>query len=527
MANWKLKGIRGNQRRRFLKMMGLVGAGLGLERTRLLNYLADEGGHGLAEAALSDSQRALMVTCGNGVYAWMQELWPHWEIANRSLGSLAVNGTGAPDNKFAGEVAWLYHEGFANSDRRWSNDPNFDGYYGTFIDGGAPGGGNDHPFFYGPHAPWFDRTTNTPKRPMSAFMAGKTEVHTPFPATANKVSGSDTMTAVVGAIQTKHTIAIVPTIGIDPLLYGSAAGAPEVATAPSAEGIVSLFNSAASRFVLDAPSDQKLFETYYKATIGLRRSAARSPWQPELQIAKGAAKLIGLNFATELTPTEEDLAAYGVFDIQGDSQLMTENRVGLDKFARTLAVVARAFKLGLSNSAVVGLAPGSTVDTNWTDPHATFSGTQNVQNGRSTTRYLGRALDAFYDDLSSAYDPESPGETLDNNTTFMCWGDTPHTPSNFSGWDDNTPSDTNWIYVMDPKQLIHHGWFGRVDATKSNNGTGIYGFDPVEGTDVAGQASQLTSTVAGAAAAYSVARGDWNVVSQFYKGAKPEGLLKA
>ena len=44
MANWKLKGIRGQQRRRFLKMMGVAAAGVGLERSRLLNYLVDLGG---------------------------------------------------------------------------------------------------------------------------------------------------------------------------------------------------------------------------------------------------------------------------------------------------------------------------------------------------------------------------------------------------------------------------------------------------------------------------------------------------
>ena len=101
MADYKLKGLRGEQRRRFLKMMGVAAAAVGLERSRFLNYLADEGGHGLAEAATNSGQRALGVTCGNGVFAWFQQLWPCPDVAATAL---AQSG-------FGSQSAYLYTTG--------------------------------------------------------------------------------------------------------------------------------------------------------------------------------------------------------------------------------------------------------------------------------------------------------------------------------------------------------------------------------------------------------------------------------
>ena len=51
MANWKLKDLRSERRRNFLKMCTATAAAIGVSRTDLLNFLADEGGYGLAEAA--------------------------------------------------------------------------------------------------------------------------------------------------------------------------------------------------------------------------------------------------------------------------------------------------------------------------------------------------------------------------------------------------------------------------------------------------------------------------------------------
>jgi len=527
MANWKLKGLRGDQRRRFLKMMGLACAGMGLERTELLNYLADQGGHRLAEASVSKSQRALMVSCGNGVYAWMQELWPHYEIAHRAVGSLATGGTSGGDPGYAGSVAYLYSDAMG-----WNGDAKFDGSYGEFFtpagyDFTKPEDYADRPIFYSPHAPW--RGNNgQPVRPVSAFMAGNDETHTPFPSSANLVSGSS-MSAVIGSIQAESSTAIIPVLGLDPLQFGDADGAPSVSTAPSADGIIGLFNSAASRFVLAQSEDQKMFETYYKALVGLRRAAPRSTWQPNLQVAKGAARLIGLNFADALTATVEDQTLYGLFELDEESasNITSAQKAGLDAFGRVLIVIAKAFKEGLSNGAVVGLSPGPTSDQQWTDPHVTFASTTTRRTGRYTTYYLGKMLDAFYEDLSGTDAIMENGEKIADNTVFVTWGDTPHTPSIASGWPDATPSDCNWSYVMDPRENISQGWFGRVTGDSQNNNTPVYGFNPVTGEDVLNQPATVTASAAGAAAAYAVANGNLNVVSQHFVGAPPEALFKS
>jgi hypothetical protein len=495
VTDYKLKSLRGRQRRRFLKMMSATGAALGVTGSHLLNFLADEGGYGLAEAATNSGLRALGVTCGNGVYAWFQELWPSPDIAIEALNSPG----------FGGSSSYLYTDqhGFT------------DAYKGTLV---QPDGAK--PMFYSPDAPWFDHGTGTAIRPVTAMIAGNDETHTEFPESAAIVSGNATLPATVGAIQSIASSAVVPVLGIDPLRYGNAQGAPDVVTAPSPEGIVDLFNSAASQFTLANPGDQELFETYYKAFLKLRRASDRSSWQAELEITKNAARLIGLNFESALTPTAQDLVDYGIAEmLQAGVDMSAMQKNGLDVFGRTLITVARAFKLGLSNSAIVALSPGPTSEQTFTDPHDTGDSAGNKNRGRNTVKFLGRILDGFYNDLASAEDPEDPGKNLDETTAFFAWGDTPHTPVQLNNWPDATPQDSNWIYCMGQGHL-KPGWYGQVHA----NGD-VSGWDPTTGEDVMGQPASQTANAAGAAVAYSVARGDMNKVNEYYVGPPIDGVI--
>lgn len=494
MADFRLKELRGRQRRRFLKMMGVAAAGIGLEKSKLLDYLAGVGGNGLAEAATGSGLRCLAVTGGNGSFAWFQQLWPFPDIVL----------TGQMQATFGATASYLYTtgHGYAQS------------YKGTHWTGG------DRPFFYGPDAPWFNHAQGTPIRPVTGIIAGNDETHTEFPESAALVSGSSSLLATIGAIQAQHGSALVPVIGIDPLKYGEANGAPDVVTVPSADGMVDLFNSAASQLTLAAPDNQALFETYYKALVGLRRASSRSSWQPQLEITKGAARLIGVNLAAALTPTGQDLIDYGIADMLQSTTLMTaQQKRGLENFGRTLITTARAFKLGLSSSAIVGMSPGPTSETTFTDPHTTGDTATTKNMGRTTTMHLGRILDGFYADLAKAEDPDQPGKTLDQTTVFLAYGDTPHTPLKLDAWPDATPEDSNWLYVMGQGHL-KDGWFGQVHA----NGD-VSGFDPTSGQDVLGQPATQTSTAAGAAAAYAVAKGDMNTVSQYYVGPPITGMV--
>lgn len=526
MANWKLKDIRHNRRRTFLKLATTVAAAVGIERTRLLNFLADEGGHGLAEAAVSTYGRSLLVPAPNGSQAWFQELWPVADVAIKACQNVSVSGL---SSNFGGFSSYLYTSQYGYNPQG--------GYRGTYVAGkdssavSLPGGvkswmGGDRSFFYGPHAPWFNHSTGTPKYPVTAFMSGKDETHTEFPMSQLSLSGNSTMQAALASLSSAGSSAVVPVLGIDPVRYGRAPGAPDIATVPNSAGMIDLFNSAAGQFTLATKDDQELFEKYYQAFLGLRASSERSNWAPQMQISKNAARLIGLNFASQLTPTNLDLVDFGIQEMINSSNspgYMSASQLrGIEEFGRTLIIVAKAFALGLSKTAIVALSPGPTSDTTFTDPHATFNNISQMTQGRNTTKHLGKILDGFYNYLSEKTDPENPTEKLDRNTVFVAYGDTPHTPLIGSGWPDATPDACNWTYVMDPKGNIKNGWFGHCYANRTN-GKNAVGFDPLTGKDDATKSSDQVSIFASAAAVYAVSNGDSNKTAEY--GVSPNNIL--
>ena len=96
MANPRLKDLRGSDRRNFLRLMGFAGAAFALERSKLLNFIADEGGTALADgAACSTVNRSVHVHAGNGSFGWYQLLWPHVAIAQAGNPSFAYHATPA------------------------------------------------------------------------------------------------------------------------------------------------------------------------------------------------------------------------------------------------------------------------------------------------------------------------------------------------------------------------------------------------------------------------------------------------
>ena len=514
MANWKLQALRGKQRRDFLKLILATGAGLGIERSGILNYIAGVAGHGIAEAAVSNTNRAVLLSCGQGVYAWLQELWPMPEIPLKIA-------------EFP-KTSWLYHNGVGYS-----------GAPGHYIGAAAAATTGDRHFYYGPDAPWLQdnskppSASNLPKRYVTGIMAGTDETHTPFPNSATLVGAGSDLPAMVGALQTKNgNSAIVPAIGLDPLDFGAADGAPNVVSVPNAQGFIDTFNSAASQLTLSATEDRQIFETYYNALLGLRRAAPRSSWQPELVITKNAAHLVGLNLSAGLVPTAQDLEQFGIIELLDEPMLSAAQRSGLESFGRSMIVVARALANGLTNMAVVALSQGSAAETSFTDPHVTFASPDNLEQGRNTTKYLGKILNGFYDLLDQVEEPGASSETVGDNTVFAAWGDTPHTPLQGSGWSDTTPLACNWLYAMDPKQNIVSGWFGQVHATvNSTSAHRVSGFDPVTGVEAdntqAGYIKAIdTAPAAGAAVGYAVTKGDWNSVAEYYAGPKIEAMLK-
>lgn len=474
MVDHKLKDLRGSSRRRFIRWLGAAGAAVAVDRTRLLNFVSDSGGVAMADGmTCATVNRSVHIVGGTGSFSWFQLLWPFPEIAA------------------SGNTSFAYHS--------------FD------VPGTAYNG--DKPFFYAPEAPWMMNGQPMVGRQVTGLMSGANETHTQTPTTSAVVAANASMVATAAAIQ-RSVPTLLPAIGVGSVNLGAAPGAPSASNVPSAAGMVDLFNSAASQLILSSQEDRDLYETYYKAVVGLREGAKLPTWKRHLNVTKTAANVVGRNLANQLVPTNADLTAYGVTALLA-SQASATAKTKLENCARALITAAKAFKLNLTMNVQIALAPGATDDT-FTDPHGTFN---SLAATKATVQAIGTMLNAFYLDLASSPDPSCAEKTLAETVILTAHGDTPKTPLQASAWPDATPGNSNWLYVMS-NGYLKNGWFGQI---KANGDT--YGFDPTTGQDVQGKSASETATAAGAAVAYAVAKGDIKVVNNFYNGPALDGLL--
>jgi hypothetical protein len=451
-----LKNLRGESRRRFLRWTAATGAALALDRSQVLNVINDTAGTALAdEATCSTTLRSVHLVAGDGGFAWFQLLWPHNEIATSTNANFAFHAQGQ-QVKSVDTDKTLYHV---------------------------------------PQTPWKNKEKT--KR-ISAFMAGVNQTHTPTPGSSATLGAGQSMMAVCSSIQRANPT-LIPVIGITPVAFGTASGVPQLTTVGNADGMVQLFNSAASRSILEVENDAKLFEAYYKAFLGLNAASTRSTAQRPLNIGKKSANFLGKNLATLLEPSQNDLVRYGVTD-------STPNK--LRELAKTLITTSKSFKLGLTSCVIAPVFRD--------DPHGAFADMNSLL---QTVDHLGLILDMFMDDLSGIPDPTCSGKTLADNLVFTVHGDTPKTPLERSGWPDGTPGNSNWLYVMG-NGYTKTGWFGGVKVDGS-----ILGFDPSTGNDVLGQSANSTSAAAGAAVAFAVAKGDRRRVEEFYSGQWISGIV--
>ncbi|MFO0758193.1 MAG: hypothetical protein U0359_16980 [Byssovorax sp.] len=471
-----MKDLRGGSRRTFLRLFGAAAAAMAVDRSKVLNYLLDQGGVALADpASCATTNRSVHIIGGNGSFAWFQLLWPHLDIAQSNNNAFAYHSFDTPGT--------LYNPG-----------------------------GADKPFYYAPEAPWM--SGGVPTYPVTGFMAGANETHTQTPNSAAIVANNASMIATASSIQ-RATTCLLPVIGVEPVGFGAAPGSPSIATVPSAQGMIELFNSAASQLTLAAQSDKQLYETYYKAIVGLRDAAGRPTWKRHLDVTKTAANLLGRNLAGQLTPTQADLDLYGLTALAA-STAGASAKDRLANFGKAMITTAKAFKLGLTNCVVLGLAPGATSEQTFVDPHSAFD---NMSSLKATVTALGAIFDGFYKDLDTAPDLTCTGSNLSKTTILTVHGDTPKTPLQASAWPDATPGNANWLYVMGGG-YVRTGWFGGVHADGS-----VDGFDPMTGATMPGKSPAETSTAAGAAVAYAVAKGNMSVVKQFYSGPSISGII--
>ena len=450
-----LKNLDGNSRRNFLRFAAAAGAVFALDRAKVLDVISDTAGVAMADNSCATTMRSIHVVAGNGGFAWFNLLFPHVEIAT-------------------------------------SNDPNF-----AFHAKGqaVKATDTDKPFYFAPETPW--QKLDKGKR-MTAFMAGQNETHTGTPTSASTLGAGQSMLACVAAIQ-RATPSLLPVIGVNPIAFGNAAGAPDIATVGNADGMVQLFNSAASQMILQKPKDAALFEAYYKAFATFDKAADRPTWARQLRTGKSSANFLGKNLAAQLAPSMQDLQNYGI---------TSGTPTKLSEIGRTLITAGKAFKLGLTQSVILPAMRD--------DPHGAFGDMNNLM---MKVKMLGGMLEQFLADLGGIPDPLCSGRTLADDVVLTIHGDTPKDPRNMNGWPDGTPNNSNWMYVMG-NGYLKTGWFGGVKADGSTAG-----FDPTTGDEVPGQSSMATAPAAGAAVAFAVAKGDLKRVNDFYSGPALDGII--
>jgi hypothetical protein len=443
----RLKDLRGTGRRDFIKWSGTVAAVLGLERARFLNVLNDVGGTALADnSACTSSLRSFHLVAGNGGFAWFNLLFPQTVVATGTNPQYSFHAMGKAVKSAV----------------------------------------TDNPLYYAPESP-FQKLGK--KFQISAFMCGNNETHTSTPMSAATPSNTASMLAGIAAIQQSNPT-LLPVIAINPFTFGAAPGAPATAAVANSAGLVDLFNSAASKTLLQVPGDAALHEAYYKAFLGLNRAAGRSTVAKGFETGKVAANLLGKNLSEALRPTTADDAAYGI--VAGTPTNVLE-------IAHAIITGIKAFKLGLTSSIIIPAMRD--------DPHGAFAGGDAMPTQMAGR--LGKIFDAMMADASASPDPSCSSKSLADNLMMTIHGDTPKNPLNRNGWGDGTPKNSNWLYVLG-NGYIKTGWFGGVNADGTTDG-----WDPATGKNVPNQASSVTAANGATAALYAAAKGDNRRVADF------------
>lgn len=457
MVDQRLRDLRGTNRRDFLRWSATVAACLGLERARFLNVLGDTAGTAAADtAACATSLRSIHMIDGNGGLSNWTQIFPFKNV---------ITGTNAQFSHYA-------------------------------IGKGVAAVGYDKPFTNGPDTPW---QTNS-KWKISAFVAGNNETHTATPTSAATL-GPNSMLASVAAIQQSNPT-LLPVLAVGQVNFGTAAGAPAVAAVQTAANLIDLFNSAASRALLQTPENGALSEAYYKAFLGLNAAAGRSTIAKQHNVGKVSMKLLGQNLSAQLTPTSADEALFG---ITGTTPTAVQN------MARAMITTVKAFSLGLTSSMIVtGFRD---------DPHGAFAAGDAVEMGKAVA--MGKMLNGLHDFAKAKQDPACSAKSLADNLVLTVHGDTFKQPFNRGGWPDGTPMGSNMLYVMGAG-YVKSGFFG--DVTDANN---ALGWDPATGNTAGaytGRGAALGASAA-AAALFAIAKGDMRRVRDFYNGPAIDGVV--
>ncbi len=433
-------------RRALIKWSVAAGAALGVSRTKIFEILERTAGRDVAMAAAANpTTRSVHLIAGNGGAAWFQLLWPHNDIA-------AANNT---------NFAWH-----------------------------RPGesmlvSGTDKPLTVGPDTPFRDLS---PGKQMTCFQCGANETHTSNPTSVLSLNGNNII-SVASALQAASP-SVIPMVTIGVADAGTAPGAARPSNVGNADGIVNLFNSAASRAggLLSNPDDAQLYKAHYDAFAQLNRASERSTQRSSYQTASNAAQFLGKNLAAQLQITQADLDRYG---IDGTT------RGNVRDIGRALIVAVKAFKMGLTNAVALPAMRD--------DPHGAFAD----GSAMSVPPMLKKVFDGFMTDLANTVD-DNTGQVLADDTVITICGDTTKNPTQRGGWPDGTPNNSNVLWVYSAGHL-KSGWFGG-----TNRQGQVQGFD-ANGDDAAYNGTN-TARFALASVAYAVAKRDDRAITSFANG---------
>jgi hypothetical protein len=442
--------IPDHARRDFIKWTVGLGAALGLRPWKVFEVQESLVGPAVAaNASCSAVNRFVGMVGGNGGLAWFTQLWPHLAQITIAGSSHYAVGQGKDQAMAAG----------------------------------------DKPMKVGPDAPLLAG------KKMTAFICGVNNTHTTIGISTPIISTGVNMFAAAAALQTLQPT-LVPSIAVGAQLpYGTAVGTPQVATVANAAGMVDLFNSASSLAggALASASDAALFEAYYKANLSLHAAAGLPTMSAGLRTGKVAANLLGKNLASQLRPSADDLARYGI---------TAGTAAKLSSIGNTLITTAKAFSLNLTSHVMMP----AFLD----DPHGAF---QDVPTLIATVKQLSKMFDAFMADLMAIDDPMCAGRKIGDNLVMAVCGDTTKDALAPNGWADGTMNNHNLMYVMG-NGYIHSGWYGGINAQKQ-----LATWDVATGADTTtGMTSAQLAAPAAASVLYAVARGDARRVSDFYRG---------
>ena len=440
-------------RRALIKWSVAAGAALGVSRSKIFDILDKTAGKEVAFAASARAtKRAVVIEQGNGSLAWTTLHWPFPAIAA-------------------------------------ANNPNFSWHLpgqSTVVAGTAK------PLTIGRDTPFQNLP---PANQVTGFLCGTNETHNNV-AKSTQTLGTNDILGVVSALQASAP-ATIPVVTIGGAKIGTAPGSAIASNVANADGVVGLFNSAASRAggLLSKSTDADLYKAQYDAFIQLNRAASRSTETSAYRTAQGAARLLGQNLASKLQIMPADLTRYGIDN---------NPRAGILNLGKSLIVTAKAFSLGLTNMVAMPHLND--------DPHGAFDG----GDVNTVPAQLKTIYDAFAADLTSMIDSDT-GTPIWADTVMVWNGDTYKLPTNKAGWGDNTPNNSNVVFVYSAGAL-KSGWFGAATADGKATGFGADGnpatYDPV-----------ATAKFATASIAYAVAQKDERAIANFANGITVGGVF--